>query len=168
MIIMADIVEEVFTEEIDVGSSASTGSSSVTTDEFSFGQTPVADPVPSVSETAQKNTTSVFREGEIYTPVSTPATVVAKSSVVAATEDMVTLDNLRAVSAQFTSGCKSFNDVVEGTGLSVSVVKACLDFMKNNGIAPLVAQSGTFYCSINNVSSFQEQLKTCIQCHLTK
>ena len=167
MIIMADIVEEVFTEEIDVGSSASTGSSSVTTDEFSFGQTPVAEPLVA-DDTEQKNTTSVFREGEIYTPVSTPATIVAKSSVVAATEDMVTLDNLRAVSAQFTSGCKSFNDVVEGTGLSVSVVKACLDFMKNNGIAPLVAQSGTFYCSINNVSSFQEQLKTCIQCHLSK
>jgi len=165
---MADIVEEVFTEEVDVGSSASSGSSSVTTDEFSFGQTPVAEPVAVATESEQKNTTSLFREGEIYTPVSTPATIVSKSSVVAATEDMVTLDNLRAVSAQFTSGCKSFNDIVEGTGLSTSVVKACLDFMRSNGIAPLVAQSGTFYCSINNVSSFQEQLKTCIQCHLTK
>lgn len=165
---MADIVEEVFTEEVDVGSSASSGSSSVTTDEFSFGQTPVAEPVAVATESEQKNTTSLFREGEIYTPVSTPATIVSKSSVVAATEDMVTLDNLRAVSAQFTSGCKSFNDIVEGTGLSTSVVKACLDFMRSNGIAPLVAQSGAFYCSINNVSSFQEQLKTCIQCHLTK
>ena len=78
MIIMADIVEEVFTEEIDVGSSASTGSSSVTTDEFSFGQTPVAEPLVA-DDTELKNTTSVLRHTVIFCVQNSPIVYVSNT-----------------------------------------------------------------------------------------
>jgi len=141
---MADFLDDnIITEEIDTGSSTSKVSSSPT-EEFEFGGAVVAhSPVESVSS-------------EISSP-----NVASLPKIEPAPDDMTSLDNLKAVSSVFESGCKTLSDLVKNTGLSQSVVIACLTWLQDNG---LIAVSGSFYCTVDNVSALQSQLRVCQSC----
>jgi hypothetical protein len=155
---MSDILDsDVITEEIPTtGNPVSTGAAPVT-QEFSFGAVKVNESPLSVVESANKSIVddlTVVKSESSYSP----------PKLAVATSDIVSLDDLRAVSSMFDKGCVTFQDVVDGTGLDKSVVLACLTWLKNNGLAPLIAQSGKFYCTIDNVNSLQVQFKQCINC----
>ena len=82
--------------------------------------------------------------------------------------DYASLENLRLVSAQFTQGCKTFQDIVDGTGLTASIVSACLNWLEKNNLMPMVAKNGDFYCSLNNIEILAAQLNACVQCSCKK
>lgn len=134
--------------------------SDVITEEFGAGVIPVAEPV---EETVGEPEESIADETELFSPtqeVFSPAPS-SKSSAQAAPDDATSLDNLRAVSSVFENGCKTLKDIVSSTGLSQSVVLACIKWLKDN---ELIAVSGSFYCTIDNVYSLQSQLKACQKC----
>lgn len=161
MLNMADILDEdVITEEIDTGSSSSSTPASQT-QEFSFGSVAVNEPG---LETVDDEENSQVSESEVSSP-STPSPFISSPS---AEGDEVSLDNLRAVSAMFDKGCVTFADIISGTGLPSATVTACLTWLKNNGLAPLIAQNGKFYCSMDSVSILQKQFKQCVSCYSGK
>jgi hypothetical protein len=159
---MSDILDsDVITEEIPTsGSPVSTGSVPVS-QEFSFGSVKVAESPLSTVESKENSIVDELTEVRSESSYSPP-------KLAAATSDIVSLDNLRAVSAMFDKGCVTFQDVVDGTGLDQSIVLACLSWLKKNGLAPLIAQSGKFYCTIDNVASLQAQFTKCFNCYSGK
>lgn len=153
-----DITEsDVITEEI-----GSPASSSSATQEFTFGSIPVANPVPS---TVDSPVDSTFAEADILSPAISPAPIQFTD---AESEDLANLDHLRAVTAQFEKGCVSFSDIVNGTGLSNAIVAACLKWLKDNNLMPMIAKNGDLYCSLDNVATLAEQLKRCVTCECRK
>jgi hypothetical protein len=158
---MTDVLDEdIVTEEFSTDVSSPTASAPQT-QEFQFGSVNVSEPGV---ETVDDEESSVVNESEVASP-STPSPFTAALS---ASDDVVSLDNLRAVSAMFDKNCVTFSQIVEGTGLSGSVVTACLTWLKNNGLAPLIAQNGSFYCSMDSVSILQKQFKQCAACYSGK
>lgn len=128
----------------------------VITEEFSAGVIPVAEPSPEIVDEPES---SMVEEISVSTPspVFTPSSTVSQ----AASDDATSLDNLRAVSSVFDSGCKEIKQIVASTGLPQPVVLACIKWLKDNG---LIAVTGSFYCTIDNVYSLQSQLKSCQKC----
>lgn len=133
--------------------------SNVITEEFGAGVIPVAEPSP---ESISEPESSVVDETELASPspAFTPEPTHG-SKIEAASDDATSLDNLRAVSAVFDSGCKEIKQIVSSTGLPQPVVLACIKWLKDNG---LIAVTGSIYCTIDNVSSLQSQLKACQKC----
>ena len=156
---MADTLDEgIITEEFSTGNSTKVSSSNTTepTQEFSFGTVPVAE---SLSETEEGNPVSSAEESEVASP-STPITLPATT---AASGDMVSLDNLKAVSAMFENDCQTMQQIIDGSGLDKSTVMACVKWLTDNGLLS-VSKSKKFYCTIDNVSAMQNQFKMCQKC----
>jgi DNA-binding IclR family transcriptional regulator len=76
---------------------------------------------------------------------------------------MVSLDNLKAVSAMFENDCQTMQQIIDGTGLDKSTVMACVKWLTDNGLLS-VSKSKKFYCTIDNVSAMQNQFKMCQKC----
>jgi hypothetical protein len=158
---MADTLDDnVITEEYGVGGLVDSEKATSSSQGFSFGSVPVSE---SQKETVDDAQSSVLETIEVSTPSSSVSS--AKTSVTPSSGDVVTLDNLKLVSAQFEKGCQSFDDLVKGTGLASSVVLACLNWLKDNDV---LSVSGKFYCTIDNVSSMQSQFKQCFTCFSQK
>ena len=120
-----------------------------------LGIAPGSSPIP----TEEFTTASIPTEtSPIVASSSTP-----KSTISAESDSDVTLDNLRAVSAQFDKGCVTLNQIVEGSGLTQSIVLACLKWLRDNDLMPMIAQTGNLYCSLDNVTALAEQLKKAMQ-----
>lgn len=145
---MADVLDSnVITEEVDTGA---------------IGSVKVAEPLIETLESPEISLVGDELEIASKSVASAPVLSVVDSG------DIVSLDNLRAVSAMFDTGCQSLSDIVSGTGLPQSTVLACIKWLQNNGLAPMIAQSGKFYCSIKNASALAEQLKQCVNCFTSK
>ena len=152
-----DITEsDVITEEI--GSPSSKSSS---TQEFTFGAIPVSNPVP---PTVDSPVDSTFAESDLLSPITEPNPIQFTSEE----DDLANLDHLRAVTAMFDKGCVTFSHIVSGTGLSNAIVAACLKWLKDNNLMPMIARNGDLYCSLDNVSTLAEQLKRCVTCECKK
>ena len=130
----------------------------VITEEFSAGVIPVSEPA---AETSEEPENSDVDDVEYASSSPSIEPFAPTQPVQPASDDATSLDNLRAVSAVFDNGCKTLKDVVTSTGLSQPVVLACIKWLKDNG---LIAVTGSFYCTIDNVSSLQKQLKVCSMC----
>lgn len=166
---MVETVDEVV--EFDVSAVKKAGE--VVTDEYSFPAINIASPEedsPVVQASAESVADSVSFGGALFLPTvpSKTASIVPQitsssdKAVSPASDDDVSLSDLVKVGRQFSGGCKTFKAVVEGSGLSDKVVMACINFMQKNGIAPMVAQNGEFYCTMNNLSTLATQLKLCV------
>jgi len=160
---MPDILDsDVVTEEVDTGSSNTAGVSSSNqtspSQEFSFGSVVLAKPL---DQSSASNIPSVVDE----TATDTTSLPVKFAPVVPTGGDVTTLDNLTAVSSCFSDGCETLTSISQQTQLSEETVLACIKWLQSNGLAPLVVQSGKFYCSINNVAALQKQLGVCEKCY---
>lgn len=165
---MVENVDDVV--EFDVSSVKKAGD--VVTNEYSFPAINIASPEEDSPALApvESGADNVALGGELFLPTapSKSASIVSQitssssKTVSPASDDDVSLSDLVIVGRQFSGGCKTFKAVVEGSGLSDKVVMACINFMKNNGIAPLVSQTGEFYCTMNNLSTLASQLHACV------
>jgi hypothetical protein len=159
---MADVQDEVITEEFQTGGGAvpvygdTVSTESDQTQEFSFGQTGIEEPLEETIDSPQESIVGADSE------ISSPSEYVAPIFPAPAQEDSVSLDHLRAVSSSFDSGCQTFSAIVTATGLSSAIVNSCLKWLKDNG---LLATSNKLYCSLDNVGVLQSQLKACAKCY---
>lgn len=148
---MSDFTDpNIITDEIYTGTSSPTSP-----DESTIGTIPV-DEID--EETDEHPESSDVDETEISSP---SVKVVQKTSHQAASEDSTSLDNLRAVSRAFDTGCKTVPEIIKITGLSQPVVLACIKWLSDNS---LLAVTGAVYCTIDNVSTLHNQLKACQKC----
>lgn len=162
---MADIVDDdVIVEEFDTGvspsskdSSVSPSSKKVATQEFSFGSVAVSEPAKNSPGNVQS---SVVEDSSVISSPPVAFSLLGSSEVESG--DIVSLDNLKAVSAAFDSGCQTIQSIVDSSSLPKATVLACLKWLQDNG---LIALGGKFYCSLENVRSLQKQLNACVACY---
>jgi hypothetical protein len=145
--------EAITTEEIDSGmlstsEQASSGFAPVEQTEFELGV---------VSVTPKSGASSIAEEKvATYSSANVPLPAISPAA-----DTSVSIHDVDLVYSAFSGGCQTLSALIETTGLSKSVVFAALGWLQKQ---ERITVSGSFYCSIGNVSSMRKQLKQCIEC----